>query len=240
MKQLLAKVVTILWAFILVALLLPDSNGSPALHTFLLPGLWWLVAAGAVITFLFFIVSLKGDQHSHSHVKSRMGAIIKLLLLIVPASFIVTFSKAEYGTDGLASRLVMKRIQKVAETPNVAIPRVTAKDSLYHPDLGELLYAPESFYGQRVKTIGMMYLDSPISDAYLYCFRYVMVCCAADALPVGVFIDKPDTIAVESDAWYEVEGIVRPDSVDGYFIIKMDEAIMRPVESPKNPWLYPR
>ncbi|MBD3243879.1 MAG: hypothetical protein GF331_25025 [Chitinivibrionales bacterium] len=59
-------------------------------------------------------------------------------------------------------------------------------------------------------------------------------------MPVGVFIEKADSIAVEENAWYEIEGTVRPDSLDGYFVVKLDEAVMRPVSKPKITWLYPR
>jgi uncharacterized membrane protein YcgQ (UPF0703/DUF1980 family) len=59
-------------------------------------------------------------------------------------------------------------------------------------------------------------------------------------MPVGVFIDKPDSVTVANDAWYEIEGTVQPDSVDGYSVVKMDDAVMRPVSKPETTWLYPR
>ncbi|MBD3422348.1 MAG: TIGR03943 family protein, partial [Chitinivibrionales bacterium] len=252
MRRFFAKSVTILWALILAGLLLPGSSGSPTLHSFLKPGLWWLVATGALISALFFLVSFAGDRHTHSHVKSRMGALLKLVLLVVPVPFILAFGKAEYGSDALAGRLTMKRTQQAGyskpiaastgaealETPSAQQP--ADKDSVYQADLMELLYAPESFFGRRVKTTGMMYQGDEIPEHYLYCFRYVMVCCAADAMPVGVFIDKPDSGTVEKNAWYEIEGTIHPDSLDGYSILKLDEAVMRPVQKPEVTWLYPR
>jgi putative membrane protein len=247
MRRLLAKGVPLLWAWILAGLLLPAGNGPPALHSFLRPDLWWLVAAGALISVLFFLVSITRDRHTHSHVKSRMGAVIKPLLLLAPASFILAFGKAEYGADGLAGRLTMKRAQqagysklKAAEAPQAAAPGSVANVPVYRADLLQILNEPESFTGRRVKTTGMLHEGRQIPENHLYLFRYVMVCCAADAIPVGVFIEKADSVAVKENAWYEIEGVVRPDSLDGCFVVKLDEAVMRPVSKPKTTWLYPR
>jgi uncharacterized repeat protein (TIGR03943 family) len=236
---------------ILVGLLLPGSGGSPTLHSFLKPDLWWLVASGACISALFFLVSFAGDRHSHSHVKSRLGAVIKPMLLLVPAPFILAFGKAEYGADALTGRLTLKRTHQArnvqpAETEalgapaSAAVPSTATNDSVYSADLMDLLYMPEEHLGRRVKTRGMMYQGDAIPENHLYCYRYVMVCCAADAMPVGVFIDKPDSVAFDKDAWYEIEGTVLADSIDGYFIVKMDNAVMRPVKKPETTWLYPR
>ncbi len=240
MRRIIRRGVTALWAWILVGLLLPDGNGEKALHSFLKPGLWWLVAAGGSISGLFFLVSFAGDRHEHNHVKSRAGAVAKLLLLVVPVPFILSYGKAEYGTAALANRLALKSIQRAESTAIKGGPRKTNTDSVYRADLMALLYAPESFHGQRVKTTGMLYQGEEIPEDYAYCFRYVMVCCAADAMPVGVFIDKPDSLVVEKDAWYEVEGKIRTDSLDGIFVVKMDDAVMRPVQKPEQTWLYPR
>jgi len=112
MRRILTRGVPAFWALILTGLLLPRSAASPALHSFLRPGLWWLVASGALISLLFFLVSFAGDRHTHSHVKSRMGGVIKPLLLLAPAPFILAFGNAEYGADALAGRLTMRTSQQ--------------------------------------------------------------------------------------------------------------------------------
>lgn len=240
MRRFFVRGVTILWVFILVGLLLPNSNGERALHSFLKPSFGWLVGLGAVITFLFFVVSFGNSHHAHSHVKSRLGAVIKLLILVLPVPFILAFGKAEYGSDALANRLTMGGSSRAGYADITDKPETWSKDSVCRADLMAITFAPESFDGQRVNTTGMVYRGGEIPEGYLYCFRYVMVCCAADAIPVGVFIREPDSIVVEKDAWYEVEGVVRPDSLDGYFVVKLDEAVMRPVQKPEQTWLYPR
>jgi uncharacterized repeat protein (TIGR03943 family) len=247
MRRFLVKVIPLFWAWLLGGLLMPGSGGSPTLHSFLKPDLWWLVALGSIISALFFLVSLPRDRHTHSHVNSRMGGLMKPLLLLAPVPFILAFGKAEYGSDALGARLTMRRTRQAgystsaeAEALEAGPPPDTAEESAYRANLMELLYAPESLSGRRVKTTGMMYQGSDIPEGHLYCFRYVMVCCAADAVPVGVFIEKPDSVAFKKDAWYEIEGTVHPDSLDGYYVVKLDDAVMRPVPKPETTWLYPR
>ncbi len=239
MRKILVKVVSVLWALLLVSLLLPDNNGATTLHTFLKPDLWWLVAGGALIYVMFLLVPFSDCGCTHNHVKSRVGAFIKPLILLAPAPFILAFGNAEYGTDGLATRLVKRNIQLETSTKSLTVPELGDRDSIALTDFLKLTTEPESFLGRRVKTIGMLYQDGQGSDDYLLGFRYVMSCCAADAMPVGVLINKPQDFILEKDAWYEFEGTVQPDSIEGYFVIKMDDVLIRPIEKPSQTWLYP-
>ncbi len=238
MRKFLVKVVSVLWALILVGLFLPGSSGAPVLHTFLNPDLWWLVSGGALIYLLFFLVSFSSSGCMHDHVKSRVGAFVKPLIILAPAPFILAFGNAEYGSDGLATRMIMKNVQLERSTDTLTDPDLADQDSTILTDFLKLSNEPESYIGRRVKTIGMLYQDGQGSDDYLLGFRYVMSCCAADAMPVGVLINKPEGFVLEKDAWYEFEGTVKPDSIEGYFVVKMDDALIRPIEKPSQTWLY--
>lgn len=239
MRKILVKVVSVLWALLLVSLLLPDNSGAITLHTFLKPDLWWLVTFGALIYLTFLLVPFSDCGCGHNHVKSRMGAFIKPLILLAPVPFILAFGNAEFGTDGLATRMIMRSAQLETSTKSLTDQDLGERDSTELTDFLKLTTEPESFLGRRVKTIGMLYQDGQGSDDYLLGFRYVMSCCAADAMPVGVLINKPRDFVLEKDAWYEFEGTVQPDSIEGYFVIKMDDVLIRPIEKPSQTWLYP-
>jgi uncharacterized repeat protein (TIGR03943 family) len=239
MRKILVKVVSVLWALLLVSLLLPDSSGALTLHTFLKPDLWWLVSFGALIYFTFLLVPYSECGCGHNHVKSRLGAFVKPLILLAPIPFIVAFGDAEYGSDGLSTRLVKKNLQLKTSTASVTGPELIGRDTTALTDFLKLSNEPESFIGRRVKTIGMLYQDGQGSEDHLLGFRYVMSCCAADAMPVGVLINKPEGFVLEKDAWYEFEGIVKPDSIEGYFVVKMDDVLIRQIEKPSQTWLYP-
>ncbi len=239
MRKVLIKGVSVLWALLLVSLLLPDSSGAITLHTFLKPDLWWLVSFGALIYLTFLLVPFSECGCGHNHVKSRVGAFVKPLILLAPVPFIVAFGNAEYGSDGLSTRLVKKSIQLETSINSSILPELGGTDTVAQTDFLKLSNEPESFIGRRVKTIGMLYQDGQGPDDYLLGFRYVMSCCAADAMPVGVLIKKPQDFILDKNAWYEFEGTVQPDSIEGYFVVKMDDVFIRPIEKPSQTWLYP-
>jgi uncharacterized repeat protein (TIGR03943 family) len=239
MIRLFRRVVLLIWVWILFGLLAP-RNGQPAYFAILKPSLWWLITSGAVITALFFIVTFIKKNTSQEHITTKFGITIKALLLALPAIFIISFSSTEYGSDVVANRFALQNtLRNSPQYPSFQQDSLRL-DSVYSFDLVELYYKPEAISGKRAKTIGMIYRSDDLPEGYDYCFRYVMTCCAADARPVGVFIKQQDSLSIEEKAWYEIEGTVTTDSLDGFIVVKLEDSIIREIPKPENTWLYPK
>jgi uncharacterized repeat protein (TIGR03943 family) len=74
--------------------------------------------------------------------------------------------------------------------------------------------------------------------------RFRMTCCAADAVPIAVLIRWDKAASLRSDAWVEVRGEVRRETVAGreVTVIDVDPAArdgdgVREIEPPENPYL---
>ena len=239
MTLLFRRAVLLIWVWVLFGLLTP-RNGQPVFHAILRPGLWWLIAAGAVITAIFFIISIVNKHAPQEHITTRSGAAIKALLLALPAMFILSSGSAEFGSDVVANRFTLQNTRRKGPQSPSLQPGSLRTDSVYDVDLVELVYSQEAISGKRTKTIGMIYRSKDLPEGYDYCFRYVMTCCAADAMPVGVFIRRQDSVNIEEKSWYEIEGTVTPDSLDGFFVVKLEDAIIRKIPKPEQTWLYPK
>jgi uncharacterized membrane protein YcgQ (UPF0703/DUF1980 family) len=81
---------------------------------------------------------------------------------------------------------------------------------------------------------------SSVSYKHLVIYRFLMVCCAADALPLSVLVEKDNPEEFEQDRWVSVEGILRLKSMGDLVSphIKVDRITL--VAPPGNKYLYPR
>ncbi len=233
--------VLFIWIIIYSGLLMP-VDGTIVLVRFLKPGLWWLVTAGLFIVSLFTVVTLYNQTPKTKRARLNFSSLLKFAFILIPAPFILAFSDADYGTDALKTRLSLRSSYYQGQSliqPNITGGDTTPDSSQGSVTLLELSMSPEKFVNNTVQFTGMVYSGERIPKEYLYIFRYVMVCCAADAMPVGVFVKKPEGIHIEDDSWVVVEGVVTTDSLDGLFVIKVNSPLIEKSQRPSTPWLFP-
>ena len=76
----------------------------------------------------------------------------------------------------------------------------------------DLYDMPDKFLGKQVAVIGMFHKDDEqISKDFgkniSVIYRFVIVCCAADALPAAILLDTQDSLKIDEGAWVKVKGI---------------------------------
>jgi uncharacterized repeat protein (TIGR03943 family) len=98
---------------------------------------------------------------------------------------------------------------------------------------------PEAFAGQTVVVVGFVYHDEEMPADQFMVARFVIVCCVADAIPVGLPVRYAEAPHLELDTWVRVEGTFAAGEVRGERlpIIVADEVTA--VSQPAQPYLYP-
>ena len=102
---------------------------------------------------------------------------------------------------------------------------------------------PQKYLGRRVKLSGMFHQeDAQITRDFgrklPLIYRFVITCCAADALPVAMFLDIVDTAGLEEGSWVEVEGEFTTFTQNGKTVPVITEPVVRRIEPPAEPYLY--
>lgn len=94
--------------------------------------------------------------------------------------------------------------------------------------------------GKRVITEGLVYRPEIMPENYLTLFRFAIFCCAADALPVWVFVENPDVAAFGDDNWIRVDGTVRIVNFNGTDVpvIKADTILKTMPPAPAEQYLF--
>jgi uncharacterized repeat protein (TIGR03943 family) len=104
----------------------------------------------------------------------------------------------------------------------------------------DLVKDAEIFDGQRVAAEGMVYRAPHHDENTLMLFRFAIVCCAADAFPVGILVKHTDAGRFANDTWVSVTGQLRIESVNAIDrpIIDADSVRQIPIPIPEKRYLF--
>jgi len=115
--------------------------------------------------------------------------------------------------------------------------RSDSKKGALTASLDDLAEFGDRYLGKRVITEGMVAWDKEDKERF-YLFRFVIVCCVADAQPAAVLVKCPETERPAQNAWLRVDGIADAVRVGGEAGVIIREASLTPIPAPKDPYLY--
>ncbi len=101
-----------------------------------------------------------------------------------------------------------------------------------------------SFYGPElddrpVDVIGFVFQDARAGADHFYVARYVITCCAADGVSVGMPVAWPGGETLPLDDWVRVRGTLTTTVVAGVEQATIVATAVEPVAAPPSPYLYP-
>lgn len=220
----------LLWAGALVWLLATGKY-----QVFLRPGFWALLL-WAVAIFVLLAVALLLSGHSLHGLGRTAAPWVRLGVLLLPLLYVLVAQDQPLGSHALGKRFFEPRYlerfgaenRRFVETEN---PQIT---------LLEMLENFHAYEGRRITTLGMVYRDETVPPEHFLVFRFMIVCCAADAMPAGALVFGGEADSFEQDAWVSVEGVLGLKQVgDLTFPLIQADRITR-VDPPKDPYLFPR
>jgi uncharacterized repeat protein (TIGR03943 family) len=106
----------------------------------------------------------------------------------------------------------------------------------------ELLMNPKLHSGQRVIVTGMILNDAQLKSYFggreTAVYRFLITCCAADALPLAIALDSEHIDDVDNDQWVQVEGVFELKQIDGKPVPMVAAPQIRKIEAPAVPYLF--
>ena len=95
----------------------------------------------------------------------------------------------------------------------------------------------EEFENQRVTLVGQ-FVPPRSNDGSFDLVRMIMVCCAADARPLGIKVTATAPTGVDSMGWVRVTGVARFKEEGGIFEPRIEGDTVEKVEAPRETILY--
>ncbi|WP_353931188.1 TIGR03943 family protein [Okeanomitos corallinicola TIOX110] len=98
---------------------------------------------------------------------------------------------------------------------------------------------PDDHAGKKVKVQGFVIHPPELDQEHLVLARFVITCCAADAYPVGLPVQLPDSRdKYPPDSWLEVEGQMITENVANKRQLTIKATSLQEIPQPKNPYSY--
>jgi uncharacterized repeat protein (TIGR03943 family) len=228
------------------------SGDDSLLGRFIRSDYWWLVYTGIGI-----LIALAASLVVRPPRQSGLGSLRSLLqvgILFLPLFYLPLAVTSELSTVAAEKRsLYTPRVAASRpESPRPAmsdpkpknqiesakLPKNPAKSP--EPTMLELLSDPEDFEGSNVTLVGIVHRDKRLPANAFYCYRLVMVCCAADATPAGVIVEWPESNKLKKGTWVKVNGKVTFTKFDESDYPAISAVNVEKTSPPKNQFLFPK
>lgn len=181
--------------------LLLTGNDTAFLHPRFRP----FLAAGALLLATFFFVIVWGPKRFHAG-WPLVAHSVQALVLAMPLVFLFFAMDQNMGAHALT--------RKYTGTEQQTLARLIGRGARQPLDTGgrptlsllEIARQMKQLDGKRVITEGLVYRPAIMPPNHLTLFRFAIFCCAADALPVWMFVENSNVTAFDDENWIRVDG----------------------------------
>lgn len=183
--------------------------------------------------------------HEHAHVHSHDVSWVGLFLLSLPVVLGLLVEPRPLGASALQNREInigtdvsLTSANAPAGSELSVIANAGERNILDWLYLFQRSTDPTSFDGEEAHVIGFVYRDDRFTDTQFMVSRFTVSCCVADAAPIGLIVEWPDTAVLTADSWVEVSGTIQARTFNGIEIPVLVANSVAPTETPSQPYLY--
>jgi putative membrane protein len=223
------------WAAGLAAILIAGRYSL-----FIRAELWPLLLASVIILALFLLAMLIRPAHGSGRVSA--GAWVRGGMILLPVLYMGSLISGS-AASGLNSFALQKRSLGLgAATDSFALAGDTGTapiDTSKSISLGTIARNLSRLDGTHIATEGRVWMDPDLPNGQLVIFRFIVVCCAADAMPVQAVVVSPQTASFKNDQWVHVEGTLKVITDQGRSIPTIQADKIEQIPAPEEPYLSP-
>lgn len=219
------------------------------LNLYVSPTMGKLTGVAGYMLFLLLVVQIScirptGRQKRSYSVGGIIWRYIPFLFVLSLAFFIpnATLSATMINRTGLNNQLT--GTAKVEEIPRPLAASfhqselIEINDSNYIEAIREINSHPQDYQGKQFRITGFIYKGASKAPDEFSMTRYVIVCCAADALPVGLYCKANHAPEYREGTWYLAQGVLQMgEGVDKEKPILVIN-VMQQIEKPTTPYVY--
>jgi uncharacterized repeat protein (TIGR03943 family) len=203
--------------------------------------LWPLVLCNVLILLLFVIAMIFRPIHGSSNRITPTGWVRGGMLLL-PLLYMSSLLSGA-AASGLNSFALQKRSLGLGSGLDFqAIPEKDDTSAINTNQVISLGYIQRHMHrlsGSHVITEGRVCMEEGLPAGQIVIFRFVIVCCAADAMPVEAVVKSPKTAAFKPDDWIRVGGTLHMEAKDGKWVPVIEADQIDPIPAPNEPYLSP-
>jgi len=197
---------------------------------FIQPKLWPLLILAPMVLLAFVAVLIARFKWTQGNL-GQIEAWIRAAILVLPVLFLGAVYGQSLGAHAFSKRAV--KIGAVFSLPDsVAVPSPLKDTIATAATLLDLQKNPARFAGKQVVTDGIAFRDADTPENSFMMFRFAIVCCAADALPLVVLVKSSDSATVVHNSWVRVAGRFKLNMIEGKSTPVIEAVAIRPIAPP--------
>ena len=196
-----------------------------------------------------------------THLKDPKQSRVEFLpaLFLVPVLYYAAMPDAMLGNQAFKKRFIgtnngaisrqapsILSAQGAEKDPDIASPpkeiEGTQQETPQERTILDIFLKPNFYKGQRVIVTGMILRDEQLKPHFggrdTAVYRFLINCCAADALPLAIALDSDDADAFTNDQWVQIDGIFNVQQSNGKPVPMISKPRIKPVEAPAVPYLF--
>ena len=204
---------------------------------------WLVVAASIGLVWIGAVYHSRrvrtSEQPHHHHGEFSWGGLFLVLLPIVVG---LTVPRTPLGADAMRNRTVnVESMTSLAAPGNTRLLlKPAGKRTILDWVMLFLMASDDSaLNGEQADVTGFVYHDDEAEADTFRVSRFVVTCCAADAVPVSLPVFWPGSRALKNDQWVEVSGHFEIRSIAETPAPVLIADSVTVVEMPEMPYLYP-
>lgn len=250
LKRWLHPAVFASWTVFLIYLL-----ASQRYTAFLRPEFGMLLAVAHFIAMGFMLAAMIRSTTA----EMGMSSVLRALVLLVPILYSMVMPDTMLGNQAFKKRFIGNASGALGRQDQSLFPSQGAEnnaDALSRPGeiksaqpetpqertILEIFLNPQLYNGQRLIVTGMILRDEELKPHFggmdTAVYRFLINCCAADALPLAIALNLDQTDAFANDQWVKVEGIFELQQINGNPVPMLSKPLISPVEAPAIPYLF--
>ncbi|MDJ0622144.1 MAG: TIGR03943 family protein [Desulfocapsaceae bacterium] len=228
--RLLNILLLLIWAVFLVWLL---TYGKSDLIRLIHPRLWWVLGI-AVIVLVFFLLSLIISNRQTESKKNMLLKLPGILILLIPVMYFFIAKDARLDGASLQNRFILDHDGFYLNN----LPPFDLFDDSKSSEMvfSKILRDPNKYEDQDVEIVCQSFVHEELPENTAMCYRYLITCCAADALPAFIFLSHQDEQEIENNRWVKLNGplsIIKNNDME-FPSVKIES--IEYVEEPAFPW----
>jgi putative membrane protein len=197
---------------------------------FIQPKLWPLLIL-ALMLLLAFTAAFISRFSLKPKIPIQFDTWLKGTILIIPVFFLWTIYGQSLGADAFAKRELIQG--QIAARGGFYLPESSSETPADHAiSLLDLLADAERFHGKRLATEGMVYRGAKNGKNTFTLFRFAVVCCAADAIPLAVTVRSSAAEKIGNNAWVRVVGLFNLETINGRQVTSIAADVIQPIPPP--------
>lgn len=228
------------WIVAFLWLLAGDAQLEHRFEHFIDAKFWPLPVGGLILAILFFFGAYTRFGQSTSHGIHLPERIAQSAILLLPLAYMVVgVSAGGLGADAFRTRSVGSQTPPGVSFRNGPEVEYKRDGSVNKITLLQLLNDLDQLDGLPVELVGRVYHEESLDDGSFIAYRFMIVCCAADALPVGTVVSWPEGHELQEDQWVRIVGRVEERQVGDQTTARINAIQVESIDPPRKPYLSP-